>query len=94
MSIKDKIELVESLSCHEAVIRHVTDQILHGCTVNGYSGSKAHHWDADSGSALDKAKNRIAKQSSKSAKSRIEELEKECNRLNDKYYEVLSELSH
>lgn len=39
MSDDEKLELIESLSCHEAVIKHVADQLIHGCTENGNSGS-------------------------------------------------------
>lgn len=39
MSDDEKLELIESLSCHEAVIKHVADQLIHGCTENGHSGS-------------------------------------------------------
>lgn len=94
MDDEGKLELIESLACHEAVIRHVSDQIIYGFTESGNSGSKVHHWDADSGSELDKAKNRIAKHSCETAKARIVDLEKECQRLNDKYYELLRERSY
>ena len=39
MSDNEKVELIESLSCHESVIKHVADQLIHGCTENGRSGS-------------------------------------------------------
>ena len=38
MSDDEQIELIESLSCRESVIKHVSDQLIHGCTENGHSG--------------------------------------------------------
>ena len=35
-----KLELVERLSCEDVIIKHVIDQVLNGCTENGYSGSE------------------------------------------------------
>jgi len=41
LSDEEKKQVVEVLSCHEAVIKHVTDQILDGYTDNGYCGAFA-----------------------------------------------------
>ena len=40
MSSDQKVELIERLSCEDEIIQHVADQILSGCTENGYSGSE------------------------------------------------------
>ena len=40
LSNEQKIELVESLSCEDAVIKHVMDQVIEGWTENGHHGSK------------------------------------------------------
>lgn len=40
LSDEKSIELAESLSCQDVVIKHVTDQLFHGCTENGYHGTK------------------------------------------------------
>lgn len=40
LSDEKSIELAESLSCQNAVIKHVTDQLFDGCTENGCHGSK------------------------------------------------------
>ena len=67
-------ELIESLSCSEVVINHVVDQLLYGCTENGYFGSKCIKLTPST--ALDIAKDRIAKESGRVASERIRELEK------------------
>lgn len=35
-----KLELIERLSCEDAVITHVMEQVFSGLTENGYSGSE------------------------------------------------------
>lgn len=40
LSDEKSIELAESLSCQDAVIKHVTDQLFDGYTENGCHGSK------------------------------------------------------
>ena len=39
MPDSEKIQLAEQLSCEDAVIKHVTDQLLGGWTENGHCGS-------------------------------------------------------
>lgn len=39
MPASEKIQLAEQLSCEDAVIKHVTDQLLGGWTENGHCGS-------------------------------------------------------
>lgn len=77
-------ELIESLSCAEAIIQHVCDQIVYGCTENGYSGS----WCTNGDTALQKAKTHIALNSSDVAKLKIESLELEirCVKKNEEMY--------
>lgn len=64
------LELFESLSCADVVINHVMDQVLHGCTENGFSGS----WSTSYGEPLQKYRLEIAKHSSEIAKKEIETL--------------------
>lgn len=75
MSESQKVELIESLSCEDAVIKHVIDQVthLHGCTENGFSGSHTCSAAAyaGGGSELDKAKFIIAKSSGSLAREMI-----------------------
>jgi len=87
------IELVESLSCSNAVITHVMDQVLDGCTENGFSGS----WSTNYTEPLQEYRMRIAKQSNDVAKKQIEELErrlKDMEELKDEYCEKYFKLYH
>lgn len=64
MSDEQQLELIETLSCYDAVLKHVTDQIidLNGITENGYGGSSlcGHEKHAGNGTALDKARYAVA----------------------------------
>ena len=52
MSDDEKLELIESLSCRESVIKHVADQLIHGCTENGHSGWKSYGESPDTATQL------------------------------------------
>lgn len=72
-----RVDLIESLSCDEEIIRHVADQIISRWTENVYSGAS---WvtapsDDTRGCALDVAWRRVAKASGEVAKREIERLE-------------------
>lgn len=73
LSGEDQIGLIESLSCQDAVIKHIADQIIHGCTDNGYYGatgcSETPH------TPLDEAKRFVAEHSGDVAKREIRHLE-------------------
>lgn len=71
-----KIELIESLACDDAIIKHVADQILDGWTENTFCGVSAYEQSDTPYCALDKARREIAKRSSEVAKETIESLEK------------------
>ena len=90
MSDDDKISLIESLSCYDAIVKHVSDQLVYSSTENGNFGSMNCHWDKENGTPLDKIRNVIAKSSSELSKKRIEYLDKECERLNNKYQKLLN----
>jgi len=64
MSSEDMIAAVEALSCSDAVIEHVANQIMsmHGCTENGSSGSSrcSNEKISGGGTALDKARYQVA----------------------------------
>ena len=88
-----QIELVESISCSNAVITHVMDQVLEGCTENGFSGS----WSTSYTEPLQEYRMRIAKQSNDVAKSQIEELEGRLNSATeqrDEYMKRFFDLYH
>ena len=85
------VELVESLSCSNAVITHVMDQVLEGCTENGFSGS----WSTSYSEPLQEYRMQIAKQSNDVARKQIEELqrrleasEEQKNEYIDKYFKL------
>lgn len=61
---EQQLEAIESLSCYDAVIKHVADQILdlYGMTDNGYCGSMRCGYSAlkGEGTPLDKARYAVA----------------------------------
>ena len=73
MTGDDLVKLIESLSCHDAVIEHVVSQIssLYGCTENGNSG-----WSGGvlSSCLIDKVRLEISKGSSEMADKTISHL--------------------
>lgn len=71
-----KIELIESLACDDAIIKHVVDQILDGWTENCFCGAVSCEQTDTAYYGLDYARRQIAKRSSEVAKNTIEELEK------------------
>ena len=95
---EQKLELIETLSCQEAIIKHVSDQIITGFTENIYNGGSDGVAKSTPWSQLDIARREIAKNSSEIHKNEIEELEKavkyqedEVNRTNDRYCQLLDE---
>ena len=71
---KDSVlELIESLSCSEVVIKHVADQLLEGWTENGYSGSICNSLNPLT--EINIARDKISKGAGDIAKNRILELE-------------------
>lgn len=90
-----KPELIETLSCDEEIIRHVTRQILDKWTENLYSGSGACSAQPTPYCALDVARREIALRSGEVAKGEIEALtkslastEKEKQKYMDLYFEL------
>ena len=91
---EDKIQFLQSLSCHESVFNHVADQIINGCTEDGYSNCIGEVKSMPN-TSLQLATRRIAKNASEIANSQIKELEsklksmEESNSLwQDKYYNI------
>jgi len=70
LSVEQRSELIQSLSCAEDVIKHVADQLIHGCTDEGFSGS----WSSSCNTALQLAIERVAKNSSYAVKTTIKQL--------------------
>ena len=75
MSDDDKLQLIESLSCHDAVIKHVVAQIKHlyGSTENEHSGWSS---GATGSTPLDNARNEIAESASELASDTIKDLKR------------------
>lgn len=71
-----KIQLIESLACDDAIIKHVTDQILDHWTENCYCGSRDYEVGSQPLWPLDIAARRIALRAGEVAKNEIERLEK------------------
>ena len=83
MSDEEQVELIESLSCFDAVIVHVKDQLLHGCTVHGNHGS------IGPDTPLSMAVREVAELCGEVAKSEIASLERRL-----KYQEELNSELH
>jgi hypothetical protein len=93
-----KQELAESLSCADAVINNVVDQLLDGSTEHGFSGSEYCPGNVpESLSPLQKARRRIAEQSGEVAAKEIARLQRLVNsqtKRADEYAEKYFELYH
>ncbi len=91
MTGDDKVQLIESLSCHDEVIEHVVSQIssLYGCTENGNSG-----WSSSvrGTCVLDKARMEIAKSSSELARDIIKKLELDLTRKDNEINELYKKI--
>lgn len=85
---EEKVRLIEDLSCDEAIIKHVADQILDGFTENIYSGAEECGASHNPFCALDKARREISKRSSQIAKMEIEKLEKALKQTKDELYQL------
>lgn len=73
-----RVELIESLACDDAIIKHVADQIIDRCTENCCSGGSVCTVPADASKAcpLDDAWRRVAKASGDVARHEIEKMER------------------
>lgn len=77
LSNECKLELIESLSCDDAVIKHVMDQVFEGCTENGYHGSIS-CTALDSNNEIDKARVKAASMASHMARKEMKRLRKDA----------------
>ena len=90
---EDLSEFLESISCNNKVIKHVTDQIIDKWTENVYSGSSNITASAEVYNGLDKAWREVAKRSGEVAKREIERLEEALKRRNQEYFDLVNEYS-
>lgn len=70
-----KVELIERLSCEDAVIKHVIDQVLTGWTENGYSGGTVVN-EVESSCELNIARDKIASGASMLARKEYKRLKR------------------
>lgn len=87
-------DLIETLSCDDVIIKHVTDQILEGWTENFCSGGSCVSAQAFPKTGLDYARREIAKRSGEIAKEEIEKLERELARVKEDYWKMVEEQSY
>jgi hypothetical protein len=90
---EDFSEFLESISCNDKVIKHVTDQILDKWTENCYRGESSIDASAEAHDGIDKAWREVAKRSGEVAKREIERLEEALKRRNEEYYNLVNEYS-
>lgn len=94
ISDDDKVDFMQSLSCHDVIIKHVADQIIHGCTDGGYSGGETMVSESPS-TPLQAARREIAVSASDIANKEIKALERalkhskeQCDEWNRQYFEL------
>lgn len=76
LSDEEQSGIIESLSCSEQVIKHVTDQIFYGYTDNGFCGSIAFDdGTSEFKTAVGRAKDLVIEKADEIARKRIEQLE-------------------
>lgn len=90
---EDLNEFLETVSCNDKVIKHVTDQILDKWTENCYRGGSFIDAGAEVYGGLDKAWREVAKRSGEVAKREIERLEEALKRRNEEYFNLVNEYS-
>lgn len=74
LSDDKKLELIESLSCQDSIIKHVSDQILTGWTENAFSGGLG--YAIEQMSPLGKARQRVIELAPEVAREEIERLKR------------------
>ena len=90
----DKVDFFQSLSCDNIIFKHVADQIISGCTDDGYHGSIGQTSD-NPNCPLQIAQRDIAKSANDIASREIDNLElmlnatkKDLGEMTDKYYDL------
>ena len=93
ISDDDMVHFMQSLSCNEVVFQHVSDQIIHGCTDDGYHSSIC--GSTIPSTALDLAVRAVSKSADDLSKKTIEELERklidqeaQTKEIRDRYYDL------
>ena len=71
LSTEQRQDLIESMSCHNDIIKAVMEQVLDGYTENGFCGQTSSHINTP----IQEARKRIAKESDEAIRRTIEGLE-------------------
>lgn len=90
---EDLNEFLETVSCNDKVIKHVTDQILDKWAENSYRSASFINAVAEAPSGIDKAWREVANRSGEVAKREIKRLEDALKRRNEEYYNLVNEYS-
>jgi hypothetical protein len=88
---ESKIKMVESLSCDDDILKHVTAQIIDRWTENVCSAGSSYIASPTARNGLDWAWREVAKKSSDVAKREIERLEYALRKKNEEYLNVVNE---
>ncbi len=75
MTADERVALIEALSCEEAILKHVLDQVIDGHTESWFHGYKS-SGDITPYTAIGAARRRIAEASSQIAADEIEALKR------------------
>lgn len=98
MPDESKLALAERLSCEDAIIKHVTDQIFDGLTENGYGGSERCD-QQHLGTPLQDARERVRKEGNRLLVKELKRLRRELENRNgymdtgwNKYHELYNKV--
>ena len=89
MPDEDKIKLIDELSCEDAIIKHVVDQILDGWTENVSHGAILVPASSNPKEGLDYAMREVAKRSGEVAAKEIKRLEEALAEANKNYIALM-----
>lgn len=96
MSDEDRMQVIESLSCYDNVIKHVVDQIssMYGMTENGFAGGQICGYKRlyGEGTVLDKARYQVACSAQESNSELINQQSDAIKRLEERLSKTQDEL--
>ncbi|CFQ68296.1 TPA: hypothetical protein ACHW2M_004629 [Yersinia enterocolitica] len=96
MSDEDRMQVIESLSCYDNVIKHVVDQIssMYGMTENGFAGGQICGYERlyGEGTVLDKARYQVACSAQESNSELINQQSDAIKRLEERLSKTQDEL--
>lgn len=93
LSAEDKLQFIETLSCEDAIIKHVADQIFDGFTENVYCGREGFLIEPQTPLMI--ARERVVKFADETAQKEIDRLkrfaknqEEQAKKYSDLYWEL------